>query len=86
MCREDTSLKDLFPKSRLVCLDIDVLWELGMNAKVMETENFLFFYQLILPICDNKKSGIDDDPRMSYYSVVERWTYFYAVHLGHGGT
>ena len=57
-----------------------------MNAKVTETENFLFFYQLILPICDTKKSGIDDDPRMSYYSAVERWSYFYAVNLGLGGT
>ena len=86
VCREDTSLKDLFPKSRLGCLDVDVLRELGMNAKVMETDNFLFFYQLILPICDTKKSGIDDDPRMSYYSAVERWSNFYAVHLGLGGT
>ena len=57
-----------------------------MNAKVIETENFLFFYQLILPICDTKKSGIDDDPRMSYYSAVERWSNFYAVNLGLGGT
>ena len=56
-----------------------------MNAKVMETENFLFFYQLILPICDTKKSGIDGDPRMSYYIAVERWSNFYAVHLGLGG-
>ena len=57
-----------------------------MNAKVMETDNFLFFYQLILPICDTKNSGIDDNPRMSYYSAVERWYNFYAVHIGLGGT
>ena len=58
-----------------------MLRELGINGKVMETDNFLLFYQLILPICDTKKSGIDDDPRMSYYSAVERWSSFYAVHL-----
>ena len=57
-----------------------------MNTKVMETDNLLFFYQLILPVCDHKKSVIDDDPKMSYYSAVERWSYFYAVHLGLGGT
>ena len=57
-----------------------------MNAKLMETGNFLFFYQPILPICDTKKSGIDDDPRMSYYSAVEKWSNIYTVHLGLGGT
>ena len=81
MCRFDTSLKDSFPKSRLGCLDVDVLRELGMNSKVTETDNFLFFYQLILPICDTKKSGIDGDPRMSYYSAVESWSNLYAVQL-----
>jgi hypothetical protein len=30
----------------------------------------LFFFQLLLPIGDLKKSGIENDPRLPYYSEV----------------
>ena len=81
VCREGSSMNNLFPKTRLGCLDVDMLRKLGMSAKVMDTNDFLFFYQLILPICDTNKSGIDDDPRLPYYSAVEKWSNGYAVGL-----
>jgi len=38
----------------------------------------LFFYQLLLPICDPTMSGINDDPRMTYYEKVATNTNMYA--------
>jgi hypothetical protein len=46
----------------------------------------LFFLQLLLPIGDPKKSGIDDDSRLGYYSKVEQWTQKYATSMGLGGS
>ena len=52
----------------------------------MDDKDFLFFYQLLFPMCDVGKSGIVDDPRMSYYSEVEKWTQMYASAIGLGGS
>ena len=76
----------LFPKSRLGNLDKNVLKKLGLNKICMDEQDFLFFYQLILPICDTSKPGIEDDPRLSYYSNVEEWSNVYAVKVRLGGT
>jgi hypothetical protein len=46
----------------------------------------LFFLQLLLPIGDPKKSGVENDPRLPYYSEVERWTQKYATGIGLGGS
>lgn len=36
----------------------------------MEKKDALFFYQLLLPICDPEQSGIVDDPRVGFYVPV----------------
>ena len=53
----------------------------------MVTErDYLFYYQLLLPIGDTTKSKIENDPRMSYYSKVENWSNMYSFQIGLGGT
>ncbi len=59
MFRDGATDKDLFPTTRLDSLAKNVLKKLGMERKIVETNNgFLFFYHLILPICNTEKSGI----------------------------
>ena len=41
----------------------------------------LFFYQLLLPLHDTKKT-IQGDPRQLYYSEKSKWTNVYAAELG----
>ena len=43
--------------------------------------NLFFFWQLLFPICDPEKSGIENDPRLPFYSKVEGWTQQYALDL-----
>jgi len=57
-----------------------------MSKKIMETNDCLYFYQLLLPICDTSKSCIEDDPWSSYYNNTEEWSNIYAVKIGLGGT
>lgn len=47
----------LFPTSRLGSLDKGILKKLGMKRKILETNNFLFFYQLTLLICGELWAG-----------------------------
>ena len=56
------------------------------QKKMIKEKDCLFFYQLLFPFCDTHKSGIENDPRMSYYSKVELWTNAYALQLGLGGS
>ena len=58
-----------------------------MNRSVLTSGDALFFYQLLLPICNPEKSGIKTDPRQGYYHQVLQFSYYYAqVELGLGGT
>ena len=57
-----------------------------MCKRVLDEKNFLFFYQLVLPICDTERSGIKDDVILPYYSQVEKWSNLYAYQLGLGGS
>ena len=41
-----------------------------MKKKVIETNDFLFFYQLVLTFCNTEKSGMNQDKRLSYYDQV----------------
>ena len=77
---------NLFPASRKGCLDKETLLKLGLTKKRMMEEDYLFFYQLLLPFCNTSRSGIRNDPRMSFYSEVERWTNAYAADQGFGGS
>ena len=75
-----------FPESRKGRLDYDLLKRMRLTKKRLVEGDALFFLQLLLPIGDPKKSGIENDPRMPYYSEVERWTQKYATSLGLGGS
>ena len=64
---------EMFPKSRLGSLDVKVLKKLGLTSSTMKTNYFLFFLQLILPMCDPERSGVESDGRLPYYSKLEEW-------------
>lgn len=76
--REGATRGSLFPKSRLGKLDASLLEKMGLTKERMVNGDILFFLQLILPICDPKKSGIDDDPRKSYFIDCCKHTNKYA--------
>ena len=76
----------MFPKEHLGSLDADLLQKLGMNTDVLNHNDCLFFYQLLLPICNVEESGVEDDPRMLYYSEVENCSNLYAIQIGLGGS
>ena len=42
--------------------------------------------KLLHPVCDPSKSGIDNDPRLPYYSNIEKWTAKYAASIGMYGS
>jgi hypothetical protein len=69
--RSGVSPENLFPKSRQGCLDTELLKKMGLTEARMVNEDALFFLQLLLPMCDPTKSGIDGDPRRPYYTKVE---------------
>ena len=69
-CRSGATDNNIFPEERKGCLDGTILKSLGMKKKVMDDKDFLFFYQLIFPLCNTSRSGVMNDPRMSYYSRV----------------
>ncbi len=71
--------EDLYPASRKGCLDIDLLKKCGLTKQRMQKGDALFFYQLILPMCDPSKSGIEDDPCMSFYVPASTLTNKYAT-------
>jgi hypothetical protein len=78
---------NMFPNSCKGILSKDVLTHLGCTAAVMKDKDgfpdSLFFYQLLLPTCDTTKN--DNDPCMSFYLDVSRFSNSYAnVELGLG--
>jgi hypothetical protein len=75
-----------FPNSRKGRLDYELLKQMKLTKKRIVEGDALFFLQLLLPIGDPKKSGIENDPRLPYYSQVERWTQKYATSIGLGGS
>ncbi len=78
----DVTNNNLFPQDSEGCLDRKVLKKLGFISQVMATNEFLFFYQLTLSICDKVNSGGKSDARLSYYSKVEEWYNLYTDQIG----
>ena len=72
--RHGATATNMFPEGTEGSLDATVLKNLGLTKLRMEHADALFFLQLILPICNTKLSGIQNDPRMSYYHEVETHT------------
>jgi hypothetical protein len=84
--RNGASREDVFPECRKGCLDTAVLERMGLTEERMQKHDALFFYQLLLPICDPKRSDIDNDPRKPFYSQVESFSNLYAYSIGLGGS
>jgi hypothetical protein len=84
--RSGATNTNAFPENRKGRLDYRLLKRMKLTKKRIVEGDALFFFQLLLPIGDPKKSGIENDPRLPYYSEVERWTQKYATSLGLGGS
>jgi hypothetical protein len=78
--------EDPFPTSRRGKLDKALLAKLGLTKTRMIEGDALFFYQLVMPMCDVSKSGIKDDPRSNYYVSRETFSNIYAAQLGAYGS
>jgi hypothetical protein len=68
-------------------LDAARLWAHGLSAERMKSSDPFFFLQLLLPICDPKRSGIiDGDGRMPFFSTATTHMNGYAImEKGWGG-
>ena len=76
-----------FPDERKGSLDAVMLENMGLTKERMRGCDALFFYQLLLPICDPMKSGIACDPRKPFYTENSKYTNGYAFsELGLDGT
>lgn len=82
--RRGATTSNLFPKEMGGQLDVEILKKLGLTKRRMTDCDALFFFQLLLPLCDPSKSGIDQDPRMAYYTDVCRFTNANAYLSGQG--
>jgi hypothetical protein len=75
----------MFPPERDASLDADLLIKMGLTRERMIRGDALFFYQLVLPICDPDMSGIPNDPRKGFYVPVSDMTNKYAIVEKHRG-
>ena len=67
-----------FPERRKGKLDTDVL------KRVVMTQQVLFFYQLVSPLCSTKKHGVLSGERIPYYLNLDKWSNLYPCQLGLG--
>ena len=71
--RSSATTNNLFPQEMMGSLD-HVIQKLGMNVERVRDVDTLFFFKLLLPFYDPAKSGVDGDPRIPYYTDVEKYT------------
>ena len=71
-----------FPPEHKGCLEKDVLRDLGLTKHRMVVQDDIFFYQILLPICDVNNYGIVDDTRQNYFNDVETFSVCYAFDIG----
>ena len=57
-----------------------------MGQHILNKKDFLFFLQLVLPLGDPEKSGVEEDDRLPFYSKVKQWSNLYAYQIGLGGS
>jgi hypothetical protein len=85
--RKHVTDDNMFPEARKGCLDADKLAAFGLTKARIKDCDALLFYQLLFPIGDPKRSGVDSDGRMAYYTDVVRYTNIYgASEFGMAGT
>ena len=63
-----------FLPERKGCLDKYVLQDLGLTKHRMVVQDALFFYHILLTICDVNNYGIVDNARKNYFSYVETFS------------
>jgi len=83
--RNGATTENPFPNQRQGLLDKEKLRKLDLTASRMKNDDALFWLQLLLPITDPKITSTDD-PRMAFYTEVEKFTSIYAASMGAGGT
>ena len=81
----DASSENMMPDSRKGKLDACLLATMGLTHIIMENIDVLFFYQLLMPMCNPVRSGILHDPRLPFYSEVEKFSQLYAIQIDLGG-
>ena len=86
MFRSGATYDDPFPDSRKGNLDYALLKHMGLTKDKLLKHDAFFFWQLLFPICDPRFSKIENDPRLPFYSKVEKWTQKYAATQGIGGS
>lgn len=85
-CRAGSTRDNIFPEGRPSAkLDAKLLEKMGLTPERMKDRDALFFHQLLLPMCDPSKSGIDGDPRKPFYTEVATCTNLYAIGVKGGG-
>ena len=83
---DGASPDNFFPEARKGSLDGDLLSKMGLTTSRMIEGNALFFFQLLLPICDPKRSGIQGGDRQPFCSEVEGFTNLCAYSIVLGGS
>ncbi len=66
------------PDSRSGKLDGELLKKHGLTIERVKSCDALFLFNLLLPIHIPKLSGVEDDNRMQFFSIVRAWTNMYA--------
>ena len=84
--RSGADCSNPFPKERRGKLNYKLLQKMGLTKERILQEDCFFFMQLLHPVCDPSKSGIENDPRLAYYSNIENWTAKYAATIGMYGS
>lgn len=84
--RSGATSTNLFPDERKGRLDYDLLKKMGLTKTRLLQNDALFFKQLLHPMCDPARSGINNDPRNAYYTKIEMWSAKYAAMIGMSGS
>ena len=66
------------PESRRGKLDSQLLKRHGLTIERVKSCDALFLFNLLLPIHIPKLSGVENDKRMPFFSIICAWTNFYA--------
>lgn len=74
--RGNATAECIKPSDRVGVLDINKLKKFGINSDTMHSP--IHWYQLLLPIADPSKSGIEDDGRIPFFTTARQCTNIYA--------
>jgi hypothetical protein len=87
--RSGANKKIPFPNERKGQLDYELLGKLGVNRNYIIKCDALLVYSLVLPLGDPRKKKLEGgttDPRIPFYTEVEKFTNKYAAGMGLGGS